>query len=111
VGRDYALYIALTRTLPKLQQTFDLILSMKMAIIFFTIQGSWGYFYDRNMRREIQNPQMFETDPESFFPAIFFRCDFLTIYIPLLAHLEFRSQKFPSPFLPQLTALPIPATS
>jgi hypothetical protein len=24
------------------------------------------------MRREIQNPQMFETDPESFFPAIYF---------------------------------------
>jgi hypothetical protein len=24
------------------------------------------------MRREIQNPQMFETDPESFYPAIYF---------------------------------------
>jgi hypothetical protein len=29
-------------------------------------QGRSGYFYDRKMRREIQNPQMFETDPESF---------------------------------------------
>jgi hypothetical protein len=26
------------------------------------------------MQREIQNPQMFETDPESFSPAIYFIC-------------------------------------
>jgi hypothetical protein len=25
------------------------------------------------MRREIQNPQMFETDPESYSPAIYFK--------------------------------------
>jgi hypothetical protein len=25
------------------------------------------------IRREIQNPQMFETDPESVFPAIYFK--------------------------------------
>jgi hypothetical protein len=27
------------------------------------------------IRREIQNPQMFETDPESFSPAIYFRVE------------------------------------
>jgi hypothetical protein len=26
-------------------------------------EGSSGYFYDQYMWREIQNPQMFETDP------------------------------------------------
>jgi hypothetical protein len=40
VGRDSSNYIALTRTLPKLQQTFDLILSTKMT--FFYHYGSKG---------------------------------------------------------------------
>jgi hypothetical protein len=48
-GRDSTHYIALTRTMPKLQQTFDLILRMKMAILIFlpSRQRRYGYLYDR----------------------------------------------------------------
>jgi hypothetical protein len=55
----------------KITTNFDPILSMKMAIlfIFYHYGMAAGYFYDRIMRREIQNPQMFETDSESFSQA------------------------------------------
>jgi hypothetical protein len=44
-----------------------------------------GYFYDRLMRREIQNPQMFETDPESLFPAIYFSYCFVVLALVLVS--------------------------
>jgi hypothetical protein len=45
---------------------------MKMAI-FFTITAAkiGGFLRSVNAARN-SNPQMFETDPESFFPAIYF---------------------------------------
>jgi hypothetical protein len=46
---------------------------MKMAILIFTAAiGKCGGKF------KIQNPQMFETDPESFSPAIYFRTTLLS---------------------------------
>jgi hypothetical protein len=45
---------------------------MKMAFLLPSRQRRSGYFSDQKMRREIQNPQMFKTDPESSSPEIYF---------------------------------------